>query len=853
MYWRIGCVEQLALQLQVDGPDKARRRPRSVTFSGAPPTATDNTARPQQTANVSIVRWADSPCGRYLAGITAQGIYLWKLRPFVLLSCLVYETDEFGPLVDIIWAPAVDNLRLFAVLGRGHIYEVAVQIQDQPVLEYVFATHHYYARGPGEEEGILGARLEQRRTYRLPSTDSPVVCAAAGQHNAVVVTHTHVYRLTWSGALQSSMPVADIHGDRVSQVVVMDSQGQQQQQQQELFVFDDKAVFVVQQATVHKLDIAETTAAAYSAASDMVVVGSATGKVRLFTRSGTELQPVDNGGTSQGRAARVTGLQWSSDGSVVACAYATGHVVVQSALGYELNSTHVGFGLDSAHLAWSGLWLTVCAKQHAAALAFAQAVGDGRSVCLFSDDKVFTHAPDASERWRVEHAPSSYLSSYGPIRLAAAEASNAVIAIAGTRGLAVGGNGKRWQQLRTAQERAIECTALAWSGRYLVAGCIDHGHDGAAQLAFWGLGQALDVPAAAVALDAPVQALGAYGAVVVAVSRQGQLHELGLLETGSTLQVTQRRTTSIHALVDVPRIRAVQWVPGAAAERAAYLVLQGTRLRLVADGQAADVGRAEMSMTSAVNVGGMHSLVWWFDGSQLVAAPLNLDDFMAGGARALAERRPRVRVVPAFFPLAVTGDGVAAGIDQDTVAFAAAGLAQMPVRVALWLPAALAHMLQAAESDALLYAACFEHRPFFTHAMEMLLLEALEHSQPELLDRAVRLLANFAVFDDAIVHCARKTEAAFWPRLFASVGGAARVFRRCLHAGRLHTAAQCLLVLQTLEPPAVAERCVLALLAHAARAQSRQLCTDVLKFLKLAAESDAGMRSLYTRLATTTF
>ncbi|KAJ2852043.1 WD40 repeat protein [Coemansia brasiliensis] len=848
MYWRIGCVEQLALNLQVDSSEKARRRPRSVTFSGAPPTTTDNTSSLQQPANDSIVRWADSPCGRYLAGITAQGIYVWKLRPFVLLSCLVYETNEFGPLVDIIWAPAVDSLRLFAVLGYGHIYEIAVQILDQPILEYVFTTQHYYARGPGEEEGILGARLEQRRTYRLPNTDSPVVCAAAGQHNAVVVTRTHVYRLTWNGALQSSIAVADIHGDGsvpVSQVIVMGDQDDSQ----ELFVFDDRAVFVVQQNKIYALGVTETTAAAYSAASDMVAVGSVTGTVRLFARTGTDLQRVDNAGSAQGRAARVVGLRWASNGLAVACAYATGHVVVQSALGYELNSTHVGFGLDSAHLAWTDLWLTVCSKQHAAALAFAQAVGDGRSVCLFSDDKVFTHAPDASERWRVEHAPISYLSSYGPIRLAAAEGNNTVIAIAGTRGLAVGGNGKRWQQLRTIQERAIECTALAWSGRYLAAGCIDHGHDGAAQLAFWGRGQTLDTPAATVTLDAPVQALGAYGTVVVAVSRKGLLYEFGLLETGSTLQVAQRRTTNIRALVDVHRIRAVQWVPGAAAERAAYLVLQGTRLRLVTDGQAADVGRAELSMTSAVNVGGMHSLVWWFDGSQLVAAPLNLDDFMAGGARALAERRPRVRVVPAFFPLAVTADGVAAGIDQDTVAFAAAGLAQMPVRVALWLPAALAHMLQTAESDALLYAACFEHRPFFTHAMEMLLLEALEHTQPELLARAVRLLANFAVFDDAIVHCARKTEAAFWPRLFASVGGAARVFRRCLHAGRLHTAAQCLLVLQTLEPPAVAERCVLALLAHAARAQSRQLCTDVLKFLKLAAESDAGMRSLYTRLA----
>ncbi|KAJ2342334.1 WD40 repeat protein, partial [Coemansia sp. RSA 2618] len=173
----------------------------------------------------------------------------------------------------------------------------------------------------------------------------------------------------------------------------------------------------------------------------------------------------------------------------------------------------------------------------------------------------------------------------------------------------------------------------------------------------------------------------------------------------------------------------------------------------------------------------------------------------------------------------------------------------LPLRGALFLPALLAHMLQAAEQDALMYAASFEHRAFFAHAMEMLLHDALVNDMG--LPRTVRMLAHFALFDDIVVHCARKTEAAFWPRLFACVGGAARFFERCVAHGRLRTAAQCLLVLQTLEPPQVATRCVLVLLDRVAHAQSRALCVEVMRFLRATATSDTAMHALYARLSGT--
>ncbi|KAJ2581494.1 WD40 repeat protein, partial [Coemansia sp. RSA 1804] len=99
-----------------------------------------------------------------------------------------------------------------------------------------------------------------------------------------------------------------------------------------------------------------------------------------------------------------------------------------------------------------------------------------------------------------------------------------------------------------------------------------------------------------------------------------------------------------------------------------------------------------------------------------------------------------------------------------------------------------------------------------------------------------------------VVHCARKTEAAFWPHLFASVGGPELFFRQCLATGRLETATQCLLILQTLEPSSVNESNILALLSRAVGAQNKPVCLEIIRFLGMAAASDRPLKQLLERL-----
>ncbi|KAJ2816689.1 hypothetical protein IWW50_006411, partial [Coemansia erecta] len=476
MYWRIGGVEHYVLSLKPEAKAGApRQRPRSATFSGLRPSASASTP--------SVTRWAGSPCRQLLAGVTQRGVYLWNAKPFALLSSLVYETDEFGHMVDLVWAPLGD--RLFVVLSRGYIYEINVQRRDDVVLEYRFATKHYYARGPGEEHGIRGVGLAQRRTFRLPSTDSPVLCVTAAHGHAMVATRTHVYRMTWAGALASSSAVEEIYAGFGSQdtdnthdamIVQLGAFGESDA---EYFVFDDGSVRIVGDG-VQALDGLEATALDYSAASGMAAVGTATGTVHLFALEGTKLERV---GRADG-SGQVTGLRWAPDGAVVASTHASGHVVVRTLLGREINATRVG---DAGFVAWGvGARLFVGGARGAWALAFARAMGnEGSNVSLFSDDTVFvqTRGVDEGAVWRVEHVAASYTGSNAPMRVAAASADGCV-AVAGARGLAVRSGG-RWRLQRTARERMAEYTALAWCGAHVAAACVDHERNGVARLEFW--------------------------------------------------------------------------------------------------------------------------------------------------------------------------------------------------------------------------------------------------------------------------------------------------------------------------------------------------------------------------------
>lgn len=64
------------------------------------------------------------------------------------------------------------------------------------------------------------------------------------------------------------------------------------------------------------------------------------------------------------------------------------------------------------------------------------------------------------------------------------------------------------------------------------------------------------------------------------------------------------------------------------------------------------------------------------------------------------------------------------------------------------------------------------------------------------LPSVVEFIHEFPVYLQTIVQCARKTEIALWPYLFAAAGKPKDLFQECLLDKQLETAASYLIILQ---------------------------------------------------------
>jgi len=129
--------------------------------------------------------------------------------------------------------------------------------------------------------------------------------------------------------------------------------------------------------------------------------------------------------------------------------------------------------------------------------------------------------------------------------------------------------------------------------------------------------------------------------------------------------------------------------------------------------------------------------------------------------------------------------------------------------------------------------------PYFQHSLELLLHTVLEEEATSkdpipdaLLPSIVEFIRSFPVFRETVVRCARKTEVALWPYLFAAVGSARVLFTDCLENDELSTAASYLIILQSLEPPSAARQHAAQLLDHALDSADWELSQELTRFLR---------------------
>ncbi|KAJ2390294.1 WD40 repeat protein, partial [Coemansia sp. RSA 2559] len=300
-------------------------------------------------------------------------------------------------------------------------------------------------------------------------------------------------------------------------------------------------------------------------------------------------------------------------------------------------------------------------RQQADMLPFARAAlttmaceGNAKRVCLFSDDKVFLNFCefDKSSRnlagqqqqqqqqpellWHVCHMPAEYLATNWPIRYVAADDDGKSVAVAGAHGVAwYSVEMRRWRMLRSQQqEESITCVGgLLWYRGYLVVACINHACGDSPQLLFFARSRPLDTTSDmhTVALEQPAVSISCHNSILLVLCRNNVLYQYAIFDDMDFIQVAFRRQIAFASVpeVDPMRVRSLQWVPSALFDsRPAFLVHQGTTLLVVEEQQqqqqqqpgcaplrASVVSdRAELTITSGVNFGNMHSTVWWFGG-----------------------------------------------------------------------------------------------------------------------------------------------------------------------------------------------------------------------------------------------
>lgn len=106
------------------------------------------------------------------------------------------------------------------------------------------------------------------------------------------------------------------------------------------------------------------------------------------------------------------------------------------------------------------------------------------------------------------------------------------------------------------------------------------------------------------------------------------------------------------------------------------------------------------------------------------------------------------------------------------------------------------------------------------------------------LPSVLEFIQEFPVYLQTVVQCARKTEIALWPYLFATAGKPKELFQQCLSAKLLETAASYLIILQNLEPSAISRQYATLLLDTALEQRKWDLAKDLVRFLRAIDPND---------------
>ncbi|GIZ40267.1 hypothetical protein CKM354_000361400 [Cercospora kikuchii] len=526
-----------------------------------------------------------------------------------------------------------------------------------------------------------------------------------------------------------------------------------------------------------------------------------------------------------------------------------------------------------------------------------------------------TALPSDISLWQTVQVPSQYLIQQWPLKTAAISPDGKYVAVAGRRGLAhysvASGRWRTFDDLQAEQEFTVR-GGMCWHHHILIVAVEANGRP---EVRLYSREKALDYShiqhtekLSATAISTTVS--GADSLLVYTYDNT-LLHYV-IVMGGTTPKLVQVGQIGFHGIIRAPpRVRTISWVlpeeqlehgdPSQDVASASVIFLVDGKLvllqpstnehgelkydmRVIAHNVEyfmllRDLPSAVTSLTgdesnpSTPPLNGLsldnplgHSLrdsLWYFDGTGFHV----WSDIQEVMARAPAELGrdlpPAVAVQLDFSPLsALVGKGIVSGIEADIVQRRDVNFSffRHAPRTQLFLPQLLRYHLAEFNSPAALHlSSSYQHLPYFSHALEVLLHDVLDAevdkppSPPEtaLLPTVLSFLSSFDSYLDVVCNCTRKTELRSWKTLFSYLPPVIELFEQSLSQGKLNTAAGYLLVLHAFEEDSFQVHEFAQLLKLAGQQNDWELCRELSRFLVgidtsgetlVAALREAGLR-----------
>ena len=144
----------------------------------------------------------------------------------------------------------------------------------------------------------------------------------------------------------------------------------------------------------------------------------------------------------------------------------------------------------------------------------------------------------------------------------------------------------------------------------------------------------------------------------------------------------------------------------------------------------------------------------------------------------------------------------------------------------------------------------------FDYILEHLIHTVLEEEAAQgsptanaLLPNVIELIRPFPNFIKIVGECARKTEIAVWTYLFGAAGKPKELFELAMEKGNLEIAANYLLIVETIEQPAVAYRLVRRILNACLESSNWPLCLNLINFIKSIAKNELPLSPISPKVS----